>query len=325
MKTVVVERWLIKETLSDAILNIPVGLICLVASLIVLAFSTLIAWLASFILFQIIAAVVKSSLDYNLRDSTLFCEILCLAFLVWLFVSHFQRNAEFFRQSRFRTASAHVSDAGLSRALNVLLSGPRGEDGIFTRMLYTGPQWFASGISMFYKSVTLLQMDIASCARILIIVLQKNSRVSFTELAQLVPECNAVKIFPQLRDIAGVIFLQSEPCGITLTSDLRAELSRVLGVKLKPESEGKFHTRPKPPPVRLVEPEPPGPHAILGVSPAASLAQIKAAYRRQIKQCHPDRFATLNKDWQQMAEQRSKIVNAAYATLTAKFSKGTRI
>ena len=116
MKTAVLERWLIKETLSDAILNVPVGLICLVASLIVLAFSTLMVWLIGFILFQIIAVVVKSSLDYNLFGSTLFCEILCLAFLVWLFVSHFQRNAELFRQSRFRTASVHVSGAGLSRA-----------------------------------------------------------------------------------------------------------------------------------------------------------------------------------------------------------------
>jgi hypothetical protein len=78
---------------------------------------------------------------------------------------------------------------------------------------------------MFYKSVTLLQMDIESCAKILVIVLNKGSRVSFTELAQLVPECNSVKIFPQLRDIAGVVFLESEPSGISLTGDLRAELS----------------------------------------------------------------------------------------------------
>ncbi len=321
MKTAAVERWLIKQTLIEAVLNVPVGLICLSASLIVLAFSTSIAGLVGFVLFKIVAALVKSILDFNLLDSTLFCEIFCSGFLVWLFVSHFRRNADFFHQSRFRTSKVHVSNAGLSRALNVLLAGPRSEDGLFVRMLYTGPQWFASAISMFYKSVTLLGMDISSCAKILAIVMQKGARVSFAELAQLAPECNGVKVFPQLRDIAGVIFLQNEPCGISLTSELRAEFSRVLGVKMKPPSEKDFHARPKPPPVRVVEPAPPGPHTILGIPSSASLAQIKAAYRKQIKLCHPDRFATLNKDWQQMAEQRSKLVNEAYATLSAQFSK----
>jgi hypothetical protein len=323
MKNVAVERWLLKQTFSEAFLNLPVGLICLVASLVVLAFTALFASLGGLILFQILAAFLKPVFDYNFRNPILFSELFCAVFLIWLFLSHYRRNAEYLRYAKFRTAKVHVSDAGFARALNILLSGPRGDDGIFKQMLYTGPQWFISAISMFYKSVTLLQMDIASCAKILVIVLNKGSRVSFTELARLVPECDVVKIFPQLRDIAGVVFLESEPSGISLTSDLRAELSRVLGVKLKPEREKRFHQQAKPPPRSAVAVESPGPHQILGVPPSASLAQIKAAYRRQIKQCHPDRFAALNKDWQLMAEQRSKVVNAAYATLTAQYRART--
>ena len=319
--TAAVERWLVKQTFCEAFLNLPVGVICLVASLVVLTLTALAASLVGLVIFAITASFVKSAFDFELRNPLLFCEIFCAAFLIWLFVSHYRRNAEYLRSAKFRTARVHVSDAGFARALNILLSGPRGEDGFFKQMLYTGPRWFVSAISMFYKSVTLLQMDIESCAKILVIVLNKGSRVSFTELAQLVPECNGVKVFPQLRDIAGVVFLESEPSGISLTSDLRVELSRVLGVKLKAQQEKTFHQRPKPPPPSPVREEPPGPHQILGVSRSASLAQIKAAYRRQIKQCHPDRFATLNKDWQQMAEQRSKLINAAYATLTAQFTK----
>jgi len=318
MKTAVVERWLIKQALSEALLNLPVGAICLVASLAYLAVTTLLVFFAGSMVFVALAASVKSGFDYNLENSTPFAAVFCGAFLLWLFFSHYRRNVEYLRYAKFRTAQVHVSDAGFARALNVLLSGPRAEDGLFQRMLYTGPQWFISGISMFYKSATLLRMDIKNCAKILVIVLNKGSRVSFTDLASLVPECNSIKVFPQLRDIAGVIFLQSEPSGITLTSDLRAELCRILGVRPKVIAEEQYQRRPKPPPTPVVEAEPPGPHEILGVSRSASQAEIKAAYRKQIKQCHPDRFATLNQDWQQMAEQRSKAINAAYAILTNK-------
>ena len=318
MRTEVVERWLIKQALSEALLNLPVGAICLVASLAYLAVTTLLVFFAGSMVFVALAASVKSGFDYNLENATSFAVVFCGAFLLWLFFSHYRRNAEYLRYAKFRSPQVHVSDAGFARALNILLSGPRSEDGLFQRMLYTGPQWFISGISMFYKSATLLGMDIENCAKILVIVLNKGSRVSFTDLGKLVPECNSIKVFPQLRDIAGVIFLQSEPSGITLTSDLRAELCRILGVRPKVIAEEQYQRRPKPPPAPVVEAEPPGPHEILGVSRSASQAEIKAAYRKQIKQCHPDRFATLNQDWQQMAEQRSKAINAAYAILTNK-------
>lgn len=326
MKTAVVERWLIKQALSEAILNLPVGAICLIASLVYLAVTTVVVYFIGLVAFVAFAALVKSTLDFNLEGSNWLPVIFCASFLLWLFFSHYRRNLEYLRYAKYRPAQVHVSDAGFGRALNILLSGPRAEDGFFQRLLYTGPQWFISGISMFYKSVTLTRMDIKSCAKILLIVLNKGSRVSFTDLAKLVPECNSIKVFPQLRDIAGVIFLQSEPSGISLTSDLRAELCRVLGLRVKVEPQPGYYRQTKsppppprtPPPKPVVEEEPPGPHTILGVSRNASQSEIKAAYRKQIKQCHPDRFASLNQDWQQMAEQRAKVVNAAYAILTNK-------
>jgi len=326
-KIAAIERWLVKQTLSEAILNLPVGAICLIASFAVLAFTTAIAGFFGSLLYLIIAALLDSAFDLRMQNPLLFCEIFCAAFLVWLFVSHYRRNAIFFHNSRFRTARVHVSNTGFARALNILLSSPRDDDGIFQQLLYTGPQWLASAISMFYKSVTLTRMDIGSCAKILLVLFEKGSRVSFIELAKLVPEMNGVKIFPQLRDIAGVIFLQSEPSGISITSELRRELAGVLGVRIQTEPRPRFYreTKSSRPPPRTPPPKPAveeltGPHKILGVSRSASVAEIKAAYRKQIKQCHPDRFATLNKDWQQLAEQRAKAVNAAYATLMAGFT-----
>lgn len=324
MKSDAIERWLRRQTLLEALLNVPVGAICLLASLVALAFVTGGVFFISLVIFKVGAAFVKSNFDYNLRNWTFFCSVFCGLFVLWLFVSHYRRNAEYLRFSKYRTGKVNVSGAGFSGALHILLSGPRGEDGIFKQFLYTAPQWFISAISMFYKSVTLLRMDIPSCAKILIILFETGSRVSLADLARMMPDCNAPKIFPQLRDVAGVIFLQNEPSGISITSDLRAELARVLGVKISPRAEPRFYRQTKsappprtPPPPRVAtEEEIPGPHQVLGISRSASLAEIKAAYRKQIKQCHPDRFATLNKDWQQMAEQRAKSVNAAYEILT---------
>ena len=49
----------------------------------------------------------------------------------------------------------------------------------------------------------------------------------------------------------------------------------------------------------------------------ASLAEIKTAYRNRVKECHPDRFSTLDEQSRQLAEEWTKAINAAYASLLA--------
>lgn len=50
----------------------------------------------------------------------------------------------------------------------------------------------------------------------------------------------------------------------------------------------------------------------LGVSESASLEEIDHAYRVQISQYHPDKVASLGEELRQLAETRSKQINAAY-------------
>lgn len=63
---------------------------------------------------------------------------------------------------------------------------------------------------------------------------------------------------------------------------------------------------------------PAGSHDILGVSATASRDEIKQAYRRLMKEHHPDRVAGLSGAEQAQAEERSKEINLAYAQLLGK-------
>lgn len=63
---------------------------------------------------------------------------------------------------------------------------------------------------------------------------------------------------------------------------------------------------------------PAGCHDVLGVAADASVAEIKQAYRRLMKEHHPDRVAGLGEAEQAHAEERSKAINRAYAQLLGK-------
>lgn len=57
------------------------------------------------------------------------------------------------------------------------------------------------------------------------------------------------------------------------------------------------------------------PHEILGISHGASKDEILAAYRKGVKQYHPDRVAHLGKDLQELANKKFIEIKEAYNTL----------
>ncbi len=63
------------------------------------------------------------------------------------------------------------------------------------------------------------------------------------------------------------------------------------------------------------------PHKILEVAPDASVEQIKNAYRKLAAKYHPDKFAHLDEDFHQLAEERFKQIQAAYQAMISKARK----
>ncbi|MHC1726698.1 MAG: DnaJ family molecular chaperone [Syntrophobacteraceae bacterium] len=58
--------------------------------------------------------------------------------------------------------------------------------------------------------------------------------------------------------------------------------------------------------------------ATLDLEPGATIEQIKKAYLEAIKKYHPDSFASLPKEFQRVAEEKTKQLNQAYSTLRRK-------
>jgi DnaJ like chaperone protein len=52
--------------------------------------------------------------------------------------------------------------------------------------------------------------------------------------------------------------------------------------------------------------------ALLGISPGASVDEIRKAYKSQMSQYHPDKVAALGIELKELAERKSKEINIAY-------------
>ena len=90
---------------------------------------------------------------------------------------------------------------------------------IVTDALYFGPRLVMMGCRMIRKAVRLGRLDVSRCATVIKLLNDMGHRLSFQEIVNAVPGLNPVAVFPQLRDIDGVLFLESEPPGLSLSSD----------------------------------------------------------------------------------------------------------
>ncbi|MEE8408211.1 MAG: J domain-containing protein [Myxococcota bacterium] len=73
--------------------------------------------------------------------------------------------------------------------------------------------------------------------------------------------------------------------------------------------------RNEPPAERVTDGRPP--HQVLGVPATATQEQIHAAYQQLVQQYHPDRVEGMGPEVREVAERRTKEINAAYTALKA--------
>lgn len=199
---------------------------------------------------------------------------------------------------------------------------------LLREIFYIGPRLILSGVRHAFRILRLVRMDVDQCAEVLAYLALRNKSASKEELLRIFPRLVWSQLIDQLLLVDGVLFFRTDLSRVTLVWPLRQELrqyaARPAPVPPPPSSGPKPRPEPKPEPELEPEPEPEpvhdpdrlSYHEILGVSPTASLAEIKAAYRNRIKECHPDRFAGGTAETRRLAGEWSKALNLAYDALT---------
>ena len=93
-----------------------------------------------------------------------------------------------------------------------------------TDCLYAGPRMVGSGLRLLRKTSRLWGLDLAGCGAAIAVLVAAPGKVPFQEIVNHVPSLNPVRVFPQLQEIEGVLFLQAEPAGLALSEELREEI-----------------------------------------------------------------------------------------------------
>jgi DnaJ-domain-containing protein 1 len=188
-------------------------------------------------------------------------------------------------------------------------------------LLYLGPRLVSWSVLHLFRIIYLLCINVPAVSEVLDVLSRQRHRTSFCELSKLLLGRDPMRALMHLQEIDCVLFLVREPAGVILAPETREELDNLLGFRA--QSRKSFYEY-RPPRGEPAAPPPPPVdedaeyYELLGVKPTASSAEIKSAYRKRIKQCHPDKFEGRGDDFRRLAEERAKALNEAYRILSEK-------
>ncbi|HEY5910223.1 MAG TPA: hypothetical protein VJA21_06420 [Verrucomicrobiae bacterium] len=92
---------------------------------------------------------------------------------------------------------------------------------MITDCLYFGPRVVVYALNLWRKSVRLRRLDVPWCGAVLTVLFVARRKLSFQEIVDAVDGLDPTRIFPQLQDIDGVLFLKSDPPGLILGPELK--------------------------------------------------------------------------------------------------------
>ncbi len=194
---------------------------------------------------------------------------------------------------------------------------------MFKDLLSIGPRMLLEGLRQARRHALLGELNIAACAHALAFLAEENRAVTWQKLMEHCPQITWPRLREQLSLLEGVLFLGEDAARVTLMDPFRLRLRAMLDREPRVRRTEPAPA-PAPEPSPVFEPEMLSPYEILGLLPSASAAQIKAAYRKRVKECHPDLFANMDDRAKAMAEKWTRALNEAYATLSPRSGDARR-
>lgn len=209
-------------------------LLCLAGSLAVL----LLGVLALFITFWVIYVGVYIAVNWLVPHSHdtrwwVSLGLLVLVFVVSLVTDH--------RRLEHDLLSSAAEDYDpfkfeLARALghSELAISPKTWMYFITYFLCAGPRLVVQSTRLIRQALLQGTFDAEGCAAVLRLLARKDERLSYDDTDEAIPAGHERKVvYRHLRSLQGVIFLKSEPRGLSLTSEFRKQLRA-----LKPKKGG---------------------------------------------------------------------------------------
>lgn len=213
-----VTAWLKHYVKKEINLNLIFGGLVLIGSIIILALT----WS---IFYSICYSIITR---FNVTQpwiSPIYASIMILL----LFWGNARTSREYLSTYKFVTGTA--SDEVVAFGANINPIAPETIHSyakIVATILFIGPGLMVASFRMFRKAGRLFRLDISSCAAVIALLERTNRKMAFREIVDSIKGLDPTKVFPQLHEIDGVLFLDKEPAGLVLSEDLKAELRKLL-------------------------------------------------------------------------------------------------
>jgi hypothetical protein len=223
--------------------------------------------------------------------------------VLWLWLASFGLTGLFFARSM----------KGMQHRLDLVMD-PMGF-WIIKDICSIGPRLVLEGMRQVRCCGQLGELNVEACARALAYLARQNAAVTWEDLLRNCRELPGERLKEQLSLLEGVLFLGETGSRVTLMDPLRLRLRWMLKQEGKWQEPAQPKREAPPETIPVNEPELLSAYEILGLSSSASALEIKRAYRKRVKECHPDLFAGMDQQAKALAERWTKALNAAYASL----------
>lgn len=303
------EAWLDRRRLVEAGVQGFSGIFFAFIGLIVLAVVSVgVGFVIYAVLMEVEGALAFFGLTVSLRRTPLMVTLLLLVTALCFVGAH--KNRFGLDYSSGEPGLEHVPVDAMRMFLNPIWE-----------ILFAGPSLLLTAYEDLSRAARLMRLELPQVAAVVLWVFEQGGRAEVRELSRAFTGINTVRIFPQLRDLPGVIWLLDNRGVLLLSDGIRRELAALLGepagktrVESEPADRGpsaRAEERPRQFYPEVSE-EIQAWYQTLNLPPFAPLHEVKRNYRQLVKIHHPDVAARNPNRSGRPLDERIKLINLAY-------------